>query len=106
MSYFVFGLILYDYAIMCFFVGLFASLFGHKIMRQARQAKSANGRNFERNSYITFCIGGVILLSSLLMTIDYVFRVYQYDDSQSDPGGLCEGYRIWLSNYFVETKGE
>ncbi|CAB9528571.1 Sulfite exporter TauE/SafE family protein [Seminavis robusta] len=92
-SYLVFGLILYDYAIVCFVVGFFASLFGNKVMRQARQAKSANGRNFERNSYIAFCIGGVILVSSLLMTIDYVFRVYAFDDVDY-PEGLCEGYRI------------
>lgn len=92
-SYLVFGLILYDYAIVCFVVGFFASLFGNKVMRQARQAKSANGRNFERNSYIAFCIGGVILVSALLMTIDYVFRVYAFDDMDY-PEGLCEGYRI------------
>jgi uncharacterized membrane protein YfcA len=92
-SYLVFGLIMYDYAIVCFVVGFFASLFGNKVMRQARQAKSANGRNFERNSYIAFVIGGVILVSALLMTVDYVFRVYVYDDVDSFQG-LCEGYRI------------
>ena len=92
-SFLVFGLILYDYAIVCFTIGFFASLVGNRIMRQARQAKSANGRNFERNSYIAFCIGGVILTSALLMTVDYVFRVYQFDEDEKR-GGLCEGYRI------------
>jgi Sulfite exporter TauE/SafE len=90
-SYLVFDLILYDYAVVCFVVGFFASLFGNKVMRQARQTKSASGRNFERNSYIAFVIGGVILVSALLMTIDYVFRVYAYDDMDYYQG-LCEGY--------------
>ena len=92
-SFLVFDLILYDYAAVCLVVGFSASLFGNKVMRQARQAKSANGRNFERNSYIAFCIGGVILVSALLMTIDYVFRVYAFDDMDS-PDGLCDGYRV------------
>jgi len=92
-SFLVFDLILYDYALVCVTVGFFASLFGNRVMRQARQAKSANGRNFERNSYIAFCIGGIILASALLMTIDYVFRVYAFDDMDI-PEGLCDGYRV------------
>jgi len=92
-SFLVFDLILYDYALVCVTVGFFASLFGNRVMRQARQAKSANGRNFERNSYIAFCIGGIILASALLMTIDYVFRVYAFDDMDI-PESLCDGYRV------------
>lgn len=69
-SFFVFGLILPDFAIVGFIVGFVASFIGQLMMRQARQAKSASGRTFERNSYTAFAIGGVVLISALLMTIE------------------------------------
>jgi multisubunit Na+/H+ antiporter MnhE subunit len=69
-SFFVFGLILWDFAIVGFLVGFIAAFIGALLMRQARQAKSASGRDFERNSYTAFAIGGVILISALLMTIE------------------------------------
>jgi hypothetical protein len=58
-------------------------------MRQLRQATSASGRNFERNSYIAFVIGGVVLISALLMTIQYVLLIVQEPDDFSQ--GVCDG---------------
>jgi uncharacterized membrane protein YfcA len=88
-SFIVFGLMLPDFAVTGFVIGFFASLLGQRIMRQARQAKSASGRNFERNSYIAFVIGGVVLVSALLMTIQYVLIIV--DEPNQDDSGLCDG---------------
>jgi hypothetical protein len=69
-SFAVFGLLLFDFAVVGFAVGFCAAALGQILMRQARQARSASGRDFERNSYTAFAIGGVILVSALLMTIE------------------------------------
>jgi uncharacterized membrane protein YfcA len=88
----VFDLLLPDFGIVGFCVGFFAALLGQSIMRQARQATSASGRNFERNSVTAFVIGGVILISALLMTIQYVLIIVERPEDYE--GGLCEGYRF------------
>jgi uncharacterized membrane protein YfcA len=90
-SYVVFGLLLEDYAAVGFTVGVFSALLGQRLMKQARQAKSASGRDFERNSYIAFVIGGVVLVSALLMTIQYVFMIV---DEPDPDGGLCDGLQF------------
>ena len=69
-SFFVFGLVLLDFAVVGFAVGFFAAGLGIILMRQARQARSASGRDFERNSFTAFAIGGVILVSALLMSLE------------------------------------
>lgn len=91
-SFIIFGLLLPDFAAVGFSLGFFASLLGQTIMRQARQATSASGKNFERNSYIAFVIGGVVLISALLMTIQYVLMIV--DEPERYDSGLCEGYRL------------
>ena len=113
-SFFVFGLLLFDFAIVGFVVGIIAASLGQILMRQARQARSASGRDFERNSYTAFAIGGVILVSALLMTIEvratdfkvlqfqcffsHIRRVFQYVfsivEQPDDQGGLCDGLRF------------
>jgi len=91
-SFAVFGLLLPDFGLVGFCIGFFAAILGQTIMRQARQATSASGRNFERNSYIAFVIGGIVLISALLMTIQYVLLIVQAPD-QFD-SGLCDGLRF------------
>lgn len=98
-SFAIFGLMMWDYAIVCVFIGFFASLFGQRIMREARQVPSpethnkyGQQKNFERNSLIAYSIGGVVLLSALLMSIQYVFMIVSYDPKM-DQGGICEGYQ-------------
>lgn len=91
-SYMVFGLILKDFSAVGFCVGFVAAIVGQKLMRQARMARSASGRHFERNSYIAFATGGVVLISALLMTIQYVFAVAE--EPEDDDGGLCDGLRF------------
>jgi hypothetical protein len=92
-TFFVFRLILLDFAAVAFVVGFFASLTGSIIMSEVRQARSASGRNFERNSFTAFAIGGVVLVSALLMTIEYVFLIVEQPED-IDNGGLCEGLRF------------
>ena len=50
-AFWIFGLILPDFAVVGFLVGFVSSMTGQLLHRQARQARSASGRNFERNSY-------------------------------------------------------
>lgn len=93
----VFNLILWDYAVVCLSIGFLASLTGQGIMKSVRQAGTEGNGNFERNSFIAYCIGGVILLSALLMTMQYVLHTVSYDSDHSgtEEGGLCEGYRMY-----------
>jgi hypothetical protein len=94
-SFAIFNLVLWDYAAVCIAVGFFASIVGQGIMYRARQTPT-EGPNFERNSFIAYCIGGVIMLSALLMTMQTVLHIVSYGGSggERDEGGLCEGYRI------------
>ena len=96
-SFAVFNLILWDYAIVCISIGFIASLMGQGIMKTVRQTKTEGSGNFERNSFIAYCIGGVILLSALLMTMQYVLDGVRYGQNRSvtEEGGLCEGYRMY-----------
>ncbi|GKY95610.1 hypothetical protein MPSEU_000522300 [Mayamaea pseudoterrestris] len=87
-SYIIYTVLLIDYAVVGFCLGFCSALVGQGIMRQIRQATSASGRNFERNSYIAFVIGGVVLISALLMTIQYVLLIVQEPD---DFQGVCDG---------------
>lgn len=91
-SYSIFGLILWDYAAVCLAVGFFPTLIGMSLMQRVRKTTSHyRGHNFERNSIITFAIGGVILLSALMMTVLYIFSIVTFDED--DQLGICEGYK-------------
>jgi uncharacterized membrane protein YfcA len=92
-SFAIFNLVLWDYAVVCIVVGFCASLLGQGIMYRARQITPTEGPNFERNSFIAYCMGGVIMLSSLLMTMQTVLHIAD-NRSDNDDGGLCEGYRL------------
>lgn len=91
-SFLIFGLLLPDFGGLGLLIGFFAALLGQTIMRKARQATSASGRNFERNSYIAFVIGGIILISALLLTVQYVLMMAQGPDNSES--SLCDGLRF------------
>jgi len=80
-SFVVFGLLVPDYAVICLLVGFFATLAGQiglgYIMKKA-----------QRNSYIAFSIGGVVLLSAFLMTIQSLLSMAEGEQHHS--GGICE----------------
>mmetsp|Transcript_24386 Transcript_24386/g.27284 ORF Transcript_24386/g.27284 Transcript_24386/m.27284 type:complete len:158 (+) Transcript_24386:191-664(+) len=91
-SFAVFNLILWDYAVVCIVIGFIGSLIGMGIMQRARRT-ATGAANFERNSFIAYCTGCVIMLCALLMTLQYVLQIVTNDMSYAE-GGLCEGYRI------------
>jgi uncharacterized membrane protein YfcA len=79
-SFIVFGLLAKDYAYVFLFVGFFATLAGQiglsYIMKRA-----------QRNSLIAFSIGGVVLLSAFLMTIQSLLSMAEGEHHTS--GGIC-----------------
>ena len=79
-SFFVFGLLDPQYAPVCFCIGFIATYFGQIglsiLMRRAK-----------RNSYIAFSIGGVVLLSAILMTAQSLLSVAEGEHHSS--GGIC-----------------
>ena len=65
-SFTVFGLLQFDYAMACLFVGFFFTLLVHILI----------GKKFShKDSYIAFSIGGVVLLSAILMGIQSIITV-------------------------------
>ena len=79
-SFIVFGLLIHDYAIVCLIIGFFATYFGQIALYYLMS-------KYERNSYIAFSIGGVVLLSALLMTIQSLVSLAE--DGGNHPGGIC-----------------
>lgn len=79
-SYIVFGLLVPDYAIICVIIGFVATLIGQiglsYLMKKA-----------QRNSYIAFSIGVVVLLSAFLMTVQSLLSIAAGEQHHS--GGIC-----------------
>ena len=94
-SYAIFNLILWDYAVVCFFIGFIGSLIGSGIMQRARQTEAGVAPNFERNSFIAYCTGYVIMLCAFCMTLQYVIQISLFHDYTSEREiGVCAGYRL------------
>ncbi|KAL3945588.1 MAG: hypothetical protein SGBAC_000328 [Bacillariaceae sp.] len=79
-SFFVFGLLDRQYGPICFMIGLIATYFG-------QIGLSILMKRAQRNSYIAFSIGGVVLLSALLMTIQSLLSMAEGEHHKS--GGIC-----------------
>ena len=79
-SFVVFGLLVEDYAVVCLAIGFVATFAGQ--LGLAYMAKQA-----QRNSYIAFSIGGVVLLSAFLMTVQSVLSMAEGE--QHHAGGIC-----------------
>jgi uncharacterized membrane protein YfcA len=79
-SFVVFGLLDMEYAPVCFVVGFLATYAGQVglaiIMKRA-----------QRTSFIAFSIGGVVLLSALLMTVQSLLSMAEGEHHVS--GGIC-----------------
>jgi hypothetical protein len=79
-SFFVFGLLDAQYAPVCMGIGFISTYVGQIglgiLMKRA-----------QRNSYIAFSIGGVVLLSAVLMTVQSLLSVAEGEHHSS--GGLC-----------------
>jgi uncharacterized membrane protein YfcA len=79
-SFVVFGLLLPDYAGVCLIVGFVATLVG-------QLGLSYLMRRSQRNSYIAFSIGGVVLVSAILMTIQSLLSMASGEEHHA--GGIC-----------------
>jgi len=79
-SFVVFGLLVEDYAPVCLCIGFVATLAG-------QIGLSYLMRGNDRNSFIAFSIGGVVLLSAFLMTIQSLLRIAEGKHHSS--GGIC-----------------
>lgn len=79
-SFVVFGLLVPDYAIVCLIIGFVATYFGQILLFYFMN-------KYQRNSYIAFSIGGVVLLSAFLMTIQSMVSLAEGAHHKS--GGIC-----------------
>ncbi|KAL3758600.1 hypothetical protein ACHAWU_008354 [Discostella pseudostelligera] len=76
----VYGLMIPDYAIACSILGFGATYLGQTFM-------SSIIANSNRNSYIAFSIGMVVLLSAILMTLEFVLQLASGE--KEEVGGIC-----------------
>ena len=79
-SFFVFGLLDRQYGPVCFCIGFIATYFG-------QIGLSILMRRAQRNSYIAFSIGGVVLLSAIMMTAQSLLSMAEGEHHSS--GGIC-----------------
>ncbi|KAL7472077.1 hypothetical protein ACHAXS_012385 [Conticribra weissflogii] len=82
-SFVVFGLLDMDYAAVCMTVGFVATLVGQIGLFYLME-------KFQRNSYIAFSIGGIVLLSAFLMTIQSLISMAD-SGGPKPPTGICTG---------------
>lgn len=80
----VYGLMVRDYAIVGAILGFVATLIGQSVMSRIL-AKS------QRNSYIAFSIGFVVLFSAILMALESVLHLVA-DEGDDEIGGICDSH--------------
>ena len=80
----VYGLLVYDYAVICVILGFLSTLLGQTIMN-ILLGKS------KRNSYIAFSIGLVVMLSAVLMTLQSVMHLVS-DHVDEEMSGICKSH--------------
>jgi len=82
-SFIAFGLLVYDYAFACLLIGYLATYVGQIALYYLMS-------KYQRNSYIAFSIGGVVLLSALLMTVQSLVSMAEHGGGK-EPQGICKG---------------
>ena len=80
-SFMVFGLLLPDYATVYLVVGFLATIVGQIGLTYLME-------KFQRNSFIAFTIGGVVLLSAFLMTLQFIVT-FSEESALEPAGGIC-----------------
>ena len=80
-SFMVFGLLDYEYAGVCIVLGFVATFVGQIGLSYLMQ-------KYQRNSYIAFSIGGIVLLSAFLITIQSLLSLAD-SGGPRPPSGLC-----------------
>lgn len=79
-SFFVFGLLDPQYGPVCFGIGFIATYFG-------QIGLSILMKKYQRNSYIAFSMGAVVLLSAIMMTVQSLLSIAEGEHHSS--GGIC-----------------
>ncbi|KAL3803860.1 hypothetical protein HJC23_004022 [Cyclotella cryptica] len=82
-SFLVFGLLDMEYGLVCMALGFVSTLAGQIGLFYLME-------NFQRNSYIAFSIGGIVLLSAFLMTVQSLLSISE-GGGPKPPSGLCTG---------------
>ena len=82
-SFIVFGLLDLEYGVVCMLLGFVATLAGQIGLFYLME-------KFQRNSYIAFSIGGIVLLSAFLMTVQSLLSMAD-SGGPRPPSGLCTG---------------
>jgi uncharacterized membrane protein YfcA len=82
-SFLVFGLLDMEYGLICMILGFVATLAGQIGLFYLME-------KFQRNSYIAFSIGGIVLLSAFLMTVQSLLSMSE-SGGPKPPSGLCTG---------------
>ena len=82
-SFVVFGLLDMEYGLICMILGFVATLAGQIGLFYLME-------KFQRNSYIAFSIGGIVLLSAFLMTVQSLLTMAE-SGGPRPPSGLCTG---------------
>jgi predicted PurR-regulated permease PerM len=77
----VFGTLLYDYGILCFLIGFIATYVGHVNVTYLM-------KKLQRNSIIAFCLGLVVLVSAILMTLESIIAIVSGQTGHSK--GVCD----------------
>jgi len=85
-SFVVFGLLQWDYAVICTIVGFFTTLVGQYGLAYLM-------KRYQRNSYIAFSVGFVVLISAFLMTIQSIIsrasEAGNHSSGSIHRGGIC-----------------
>jgi uncharacterized membrane protein YfcA len=81
-SFAVFGLLIFDYGVFGLLTGFLATILGQTIMAYLIH-------RYQRSSYIAFCIGGVVFLSAICMTVESVISIRQGGESSARSSSLC-----------------
>lgn len=84
-SFVAFGLLIMDYGLICLLIGFIATYYGQLVLYYFMN-------KYQRNSYIAFSIGGVVLLSAFLMTIQSMLSLAERGGSGhrgGGSGGIC-----------------
>lgn len=85
-SFVVFGLLQWDYAFVCTIVGFITTLIG-------QYGLSYLMKKYQRNSYIAFSVGFVVLISAFLMTIQSLISMAESagtaNNASNRGGGIC-----------------
>ena len=81
----VYGLLVRDYAIACVTLGFVATYIGQSIMANILARSN-------RNSYIVFSIGFVVLFSTILMAVESVINMSSNSAGATKSSGICDSY--------------